>query len=248
MLIAGVAVAIAAAPGRALAVNGCGTQLMIGSYAMQFSGSASNARLTGLARLSFDADGNVQGYTNVNADGAWQRRDVTGTYTVNDDCTASFSITDTGGATQNFSGVLANQGESMLALQIDPGVQVSANLSRVRNFCQASDLTGSFGLQYAALAPDPSQPQLRSVGLISIDTDGNIVATETRSGAGAYSQVSSAGNLTIDSDCSATLTLTPLTGADAPVKFQGIVGLDGRSLMLVGVQSGKQVSGSIMEQ
>jgi hypothetical protein len=248
MLIAGVAAAVAAAPDHALAVTGCGANLMTGTYAMQFSGAASSTRLSGLARLTFDADGYVQGYSNVNVAGAWQKRDVSGTYTVNDDCTVSFTIIDTSGTTRSFSGVIANQGASLLVLQTDPGVQVSASLSRVRNFCQVSDLTGSFGLQYQSLPSEATQAVLTSVGLVTIDADGNVIAAETRVSAGSSSLVASAGTLTVDSDCSATLTLTPLTGGDAPVAFQGMFGQDSRSLMLVGVAAGRPVTGAITAQ
>jgi hypothetical protein len=248
ILAATAALALSAASTPAHALNGCASNLLNGSYAMQFSGSASSARLAGLARLSFDADGNVQGSSSVNANGTWQTRDVSGTFEVRDDCTVSFSLIDTNGITQNFAGVLAEQAESVLVIQTDAGAQVSGSLTRVRNFCQASDISGSFGLQYQGVLSDKAQTSLNSVGLIAIDVDGNVTSSELRTGSGAFSQVASAGNIVVNADCSALLTLAPITGGGASVNFAGMLAADGRRVVLVQADAGAAVIGTITAQ
>jgi hypothetical protein len=261
IVIAGAALSLAVATTPAHAINGCGNQLLNGSYAMQFSGAratgagataagpaAVRALSSGLARLSFDAEGSIQGYSTVTTPGAPARRIVTGSYTVNDDCTSVFVLTDTEGNTEHFSGAIVGQGDSMLVLSTNSGSSVSGVLARTRNFCQTTDLAGSFGIQYQGSLAEPSGAQLSSVGLIALDGQGGVSASELRSVGGVYSQVLSSGTIEIAADCSATISLSPVGSAGAAVNFLGILNADGRRLLLLGSDAGTAVSGSIVAQ
>jgi hypothetical protein len=58
-------------------------------------------------------------------------------------------LTDGGGNTETFGGILVNQSGSAVILQMDAGSGDSGTLKSVRGTCQTSDLSGTFGLQYA---------------------------------------------------------------------------------------------------
>ena len=74
---------------------------------------------------------------------------VAGSYNVNADCTASLALTDASGNTENFAGVVVGQGTSALIFADGCGRGVSASMQRIYGFCQTSDLSGAFGIQYS---------------------------------------------------------------------------------------------------
>lgn len=161
----------------ALAVNGCTNSYLNGNYAMQYtgisapgvasgigglavpssmaaafqqdatSGANTTAPMAGAVRLNLDGNGNLAGYSAENMAGQWIMANVTGTYNLNIDCTFSMSLTDASGNTENFGGVLVNQGASGIVLQTDAGTGISGTLKTTRGFCQTSDLFGAFGLR-----------------------------------------------------------------------------------------------------
>jgi hypothetical protein len=233
--------------------------MLAGSFAMQFSGTAGGAvggvamqptaaagpvtaaPVAGLSRLYLDGAGSLYGYSALNARGQWQQGSVTGTFNVNNDCTASFALTDAGGNTQNFAGVVIRHGDAALVLQTDAATGVSGTLSRVRAFCQTSDLVGAFGLQHATQAGGSS-----STGVLVFDGQGGVTALESRYNAGAAAQVASTGTVAINTDCSVGLTLVSQVDGTA-VNFLGMVSADDSHLFLVrtdpwGVSSGSAVA------
>jgi hypothetical protein len=216
-LLTGLVTGLALAP-SALAVTGCTNSYLNGNYAMQFSGLSAPgvaagiggvavpatlaasylaapmsgdgavAPIAGNARLIFDGNGNVSGYSSENMAGQWTQGNVTGAYTVNTDCTFSVALTDAKGNTENFGGVLVAQSNSALVMQTDAGTGVTGALKSTRGLCQTSDLFGSYGLQYSGTSLAMSAPY-SSVGLITFDGQGNVTTAETRYNAGTSSQV-----------------------------------------------------------
>jgi len=138
---------------------------------------------------------------------------VAGSYNVNADCTASLALTDASENTENFAGVVVGQGTSALIFADGCGRGVSASMQRIYGFCQTSDLSGAFGIQYSAASGGVS-----STAAVILDGQGNATATETRLNSGVISQVASTESIG-NAACSATLTLTSLVDAST-VNFQ----------------------------
>jgi hypothetical protein len=90
-----------ASPGYAQANNGCANATLHGVYAFQITGqllapAAVAGPVTGVALTTFDGNGNLTQVDNVVHNGVvpvedW--RPATGSYTVNSDCTGTFSFT-----------------------------------------------------------------------------------------------------------------------------------------------------------
>ena len=150
----------------------------------------------------------------MNARSARQPGVVAGPYNVNADCTASLALTGASGNTENFAGVVVVQGASALILQTDAGAGVSGSMQRIHGFCQTSDLSGAFGIQYSAASVGVS-----STAAVILDGQGTATATETPLNSGVISQVASTGRIGINADYSATLTLTSLVDGST-VNFQ----------------------------
>lgn len=211
----------------------------------QAGGGSGAAPTAGIARLFLDGAGTISGYSSVNLQGSWLQGNVIGTYTVNPDCSAAFSLTDASGNTENFGGTLVGQGDSAMILQTDAGTGVSGVLKRTRGFCQISDLSGSFGFQYAGIVVGPSNSPYSSVGILSLDGQGNVTTQESRYRSGTYAQISSSGTITINPDCTAAVTLSS-TGSS--MNFWGVVSFDQKQLLLVQSDAGTATSATVVVQ
>jgi hypothetical protein len=135
-----------------------------------------------------------------------------------------------------------------IGLQTDSGTGVSGLIRRLRGFCQTSDVFGSFGLQYAGTTVGSVNSPYGSVGIASLDGQGNVTTSESRYSVGSYTQVASTGTITINSDCSAAMTLSTNGGTGASLNFQGIVSFDRKQLFLVQSDAGTATTGSFIAQ
>jgi hypothetical protein len=212
------------------------------------TGSSSSAPIAGAARLSLDGSGNITGYSSENMAGQWLQGNVTGAYTVNTDCTFSFTLTDSSGNVENFGGVLAAQNGAAMILQTDAGTGVSGTLKSVRGLCQTSDLLGTFALQYTGTSVAASNSPYSSVGVISLDGQGNLTAAESRFSGGSSSQVQSLGTMTVNPDCSFTMALSPVSTAGGAMNFFGIASADNKQLLIVQSDAATAVTGVMTAQ
>jgi hypothetical protein len=270
------AVVLGLTASRANAISGCSTSNLNGNYAMQFSGTSapniagsvggvavpagiapvstaavsggnSTVPATGVARLFLDGNGALWGNSSVSLDGMWLQGSISGQYTVNSDCTASFTLTDATGAMENFYGVVVGQGDTTLIIQTDAGTGVFGALKKARGFCQVSDLAGTFGIQYSGTTVSTGTPY-SSVGVLVLDGQGDISATESRFSAGASSTVLSSGSIVINPDCSATLSLSSTGAAPSSMTLSGILSLDEKQLLFVQSDAGSTAGGSLTAQ
>jgi hypothetical protein len=275
-LITGLVTGMSLAP-SALAFDGCTNSYLNGNYALQFSGvsapavasgiggvavpasmaatfqqdtangSSGAAPVAGAARLSLDGNGNISGYSSENMAGNWIQANITGTYVVNTDCTFSLAIADTSNHTENFSGVLTGQSSGAVVLQTDPGTGVSGSLKSARGLCQTSDISGSFGLQYSGTSISTNSPY-SSVGVVTLDGQGNLTAAETRFAAGSSSQAQSAGTIVVNPDCSFTMALSSVSGSSGAMNFFGIASADNKQLLIVQSDAATAVTGTMTSQ
>ncbi|HTS25856.1 MAG TPA: hypothetical protein VMH81_08270 [Bryobacteraceae bacterium] len=266
----GLALAIGLVP-RAQAITGCTNNLLSGAYGWQVSGTVTPALsggvagavtpvkvmsriasdapgtslVTGLATVIMDGGGNFFGDAVAIVDGVSSEGPVSGTYNVNDDCSASITLTDSSGGTQHFDGVVVNRGDGVNLLQTDQGVGVSGSLRHARGFCQTSDIGGGFGFRTAGAVAD-SGP-VSSIGSLNLDGQGNVTTSESRFGNGAYSQVATTGTITLNSDC--TLNMTLAANSDGSlVNFRGVVLNSSKEMFLIRIDDGTTVTGTVTAQ
>lgn len=251
----------------AYAVSGCTNALLNGSYGMQLSGTsmpAAAASVAGVAvppsktggvtgsaiapvagfmRLQADGAGNLAGYSGASIQGAWLQGNVTGSYSVNYDCSAVLTVVDSAGATETFRAVLVNQGRSVLLAQTDTGTGVSGTLRQVHGFCSTSDISGSFGMQYSGTAAGAA---FSSTGLLTFDSQGGASATETRITGGSASTVVSSGTITVNPDCSAAISLAAADGS--ALNLIGLISADETQILVVRSDAGTAMSGLLSAQ
>jgi hypothetical protein len=115
--------------------DGCDATAFKGAFGYSLTGSVYDSRgyvyLIGAAgRMVSDGAGTLTGADTVSFDGSIAKRQYTGTYTVNSDCTGSLSFKDANGTATNFDFVLANDGKEVNLVQTDPSWIVTATLKK----------------------------------------------------------------------------------------------------------------------
>jgi hypothetical protein len=251
------------------AVSGCTNENLTGGFALQYSGNVSvtagkligglaapaNAPTSGvsvnaIARFSLTPDGAISGYSWGNIQGAWvQDSTLTGSFTVNTDCSVDMTLMDASGATSQLEGVIVGQGNSVLMTQTDAGIGITGTMKHVHGFCQTSDLTGAFGIQYTGSTLGSSGSAISSTGMVSLDGNGGASASEARIAGGKYADTDSTGSITVNPDCSFSLMLTAASGAT--VNFAGVIAFDSNQIpqpTLIRSDANTAVSGSMVAQ
>ena len=267
----GLALAIGWMP-QARAFSGCTNNSLNGTYGLQFSGALTPGASSGVggattpdkvrslmsaevpgtvniaagfARLYLDGGGNLFGNAALTVNGSWSEGPMSGSYNVNDDCTASITLTDSSGGTQSFDGVVVNRGDGAVLRQTDKGVAVSGSMSRARNSCQSSDIGGNFGFRTGGTILN-SGP-FTSIGTLYLDGDGNVTVSESRFSGGVSAQVASTGTITVSPDCTVTLSLAA-TADGSLATYRGILVNNLKELLLVRADEGTTVTGDMMVQ
>jgi hypothetical protein len=116
-----------------------------GAFGYSLSGSVYDTRgyvyLIGAAgRMTSDGAGNLTGADTYSFDGNVAKRQYTGTYTVESDCTGSVTLTTPNGNSTHFDFVLVNDGKEVSLVQSDSGWIVTGSLKKQTQQAPAATL------------------------------------------------------------------------------------------------------------
>ena len=116
----------------------CSDLTVKGTYAFTIRGQillpgGSRLLITGVAKTTFDGHGNITQLDAVaaNGNGASDWRFSTGTYSVNTDCTATFTVTNGDAPPIHALFIVAQSGNTLHAVVTDPGFAVTSDAERV---------------------------------------------------------------------------------------------------------------------
>ena len=256
----------------AQAYSGCTNASLFGTYGLQFSGvitpdvssgvvgaalpdqvmSGMNAETpgtlnytAGVARIYLDGAGSLFGNSTVTVNGTTLEGPLSGTYSVNDDCTAAITVADAASGTQHFDAVVVNRGDGAMLRQTDKGIAVAAAMSRALNSCDPTAVLGYFGFRTSGTIIN-SGP-FTSIGSLFADPAGKVAVTESRFTSGAPSQVLSTGDITISPDCSITLSIASSVSGGVTT-YRGMLVNNLKELILVGADAGVVVTSNMVVQ
>jgi hypothetical protein len=131
--------ALAASSTLAAHAGGCSNSTIQGNYAYTIHGQVflpdgSTLLIDGLARTTFDGKGNLTELDAIAANGnmapGWVPN--TGTYSVNPDCTGTITVTNGNQPLVHLQMVVAQSGNTIHAMTIDPGFATTAEGERLR--------------------------------------------------------------------------------------------------------------------
>ncbi|MEO8029135.1 MAG: hypothetical protein ABI823_21825 [Bryobacteraceae bacterium] len=149
LLAAAIVVGITRVPARvhAQTASGCDATTLNSAYGYVQNGFAYDSRSylyvhASNGRNVGDGNGNLTGSDTINFDGTVYRRTITGTYTLNADCTGTINLaySDNTGATADI--VVVNDGKTVNVNQTDPDFINSGSWTRISQ-------------PAAAVTPDP---------------------------------------------------------------------------------------------
>jgi hypothetical protein len=127
-----------AASSTLTAQAGCSNATIQGTYAFTIHGTifnpdGSTLLIDGLAKTTFDGKGNLTQLDAVAINGnvapGWSSN--TGTYSVNPDCTGTFTVTNGSQAPVHLQMIVAHSGNTIHDMVTDPGFATTAEAERI---------------------------------------------------------------------------------------------------------------------
>lgn len=221
-------------------VDVCNPAKLQGAYGFQLSGqtniSGTSKPVASIGRVEFDGQGGVTGTSSVNFAGYYLGNPVTGKYEASADCTLTWSLQDESGAWQHFRGKLTPDLLAARFSQTDPGAAQNGTMQRVAPKCSAAALAPaySFTLSGNATPMNPGEVPRRITadGVAEPDAAGTLKLT--------IANTTSAGSISIDSDCVANVTLNLPAGLT--VALRGVLVENGKRILAVETDPGTTVT------
>jgi len=133
------ALALAASSTLTAHASACSNSTIRGRYAFTIHGqvflpNGSTLLVDGLAKTTFDGNGNLTQLDAIAVNGnvapGWASN--TGTYSVNPDCTGTFTVTNGNQPPVHLQMIVAQSGNTIHDMVIDPGFATTAEADRVR--------------------------------------------------------------------------------------------------------------------
>src|SRR5882762_8278194 len=131
--------ALAASSTLTAHASACSNSTIQGSYAFTIHGTVflpdgSTLLIDGLAKTTFDGKGNLTQLDAIAVNGnvapGWASN--TGTYSVNPNCTGTFTVTNGSQPPVHLQMIIAQSGNTIHDMVIDPGIATTAEAERVR--------------------------------------------------------------------------------------------------------------------
>ena len=202
------------------AANVCAESEVQGPYGALLSGvtmiAGTPKPAVNLARLVFNADKSVGGYSSVNFDGLLLGNPVTGTYEIKSDCTMSWSLQDDSGGFQHFSGAVTPGGNRVEFQQSDPDTGQHGIMERTSDACAATDFQARYNFTLSGASVKR---------VLNATADGKFTTAD------------GSGTFTVDSDC-----VVHIEFADGETKLRGILVNKGAEILAIQIDPGKTVS------
>jgi hypothetical protein len=115
----------------AAAKSGCTTKDVNGNYDYTVTGTAiGTGPIAAVGLVSTDGSGNLSAVETDAINGTIIRRTVTGTYTVNANCTGTVTFTDNFNQTTHLDIVIGDDSRGIRFIQTDPGNVVTGSASK----------------------------------------------------------------------------------------------------------------------
>jgi hypothetical protein len=221
----------------------CSNTNVTGKYGFAGNGFDNNGKpISFLGYIKANGKGSFTGTETGSADGTvFTNVPLTGTYSVNPDCTGSGTAKLKGQKTVNhFNLVVVSGGKSFQILNTDaPNVQAGNVQAQGKATCTVAGVKGSFGIEVSGVFLGVGAVVFD--GLFTLDGKGNVSGSESGSIAGSiFTGQSVSGTYTVASNCTGTMTLMVL-GQTEHSSF--VVTNSGKGMLVVETDANTVVSG-----
>jgi uncharacterized protein (TIGR03437 family) len=186
----------------------CSTGSLTGPYA--YANAGFNISTSGIipeadsGLYTSDGNGHISGT---------DARIVTGSYSVNSDCTGSAILTDAPGNSTNLDLFVAEGGAQVQFIQTDSGVVLSGSArQQPSGTCSNAALSGSYGYALEGWTAGSGFTPFADAGQLTADGAGNLSAVDTASAGGTIIARVLSGSYQVNSDCTGSMSLQDSMG------------------------------------
>ena len=239
------------AQSSAAAAEACASATLNGVYGYLLQGNlleqGSLAPYADMGSLTADGKGNFSGSgTETLAGTIASGTTLSGTYSINTDCTGSASLTYSNGiGTFHFNLIVLSNGEGITFMQTDSGSIVSGTGRLQETGCVPGSLDGSYAFTINGTLLDSLgnlNPYTDS-GKISFDGAGKLTVNDTISASGSITPNRSiSGTYTTHSNCTGTVTFTDPNLGNLQMNIAILSG--SQQIRLIDTDSGTILAGS----
>jgi len=230
----------------------CTSATLTGDYGYLMTGQIFNSTagfipFADSGSLNWNGSSKVTGSSSLNVGGGINSRTLTGTYTVNSDCTGSFTYTDNLGNSASINLVIIGGGTEIQFLETDSGTTISGNAKPQQTHCTALDVSGSYTFSISGGFYDTTgtfEP-FADAGTLTSDGNGTFNLNDTASIGGNVGARSMSGQYTMNSNCTGTTTLAG-SGNSTALTFAVVSG--GGEILFSETDSGVIIAGSAQQQ
>jgi hypothetical protein len=188
----------------------CSNATLVGNYGFTITGvDATGSLAATVGQLTADGKGNFTGvFTNSTAGVISSNVALTGTYSVKTNCTATATITPSGGSATNFSlVVVSNGGQFELAETKAGSSQYGYALAQGKATCTNAGIKNTFGFRGGGYTAPSMAPNAWS-GQVKLNGLGVVTGSESASLGGTIQSFLLTGTYSVNSNCTGTATFT----------------------------------------
>jgi hypothetical protein len=219
----------------------CSNANVTGKYGFSGSGFLKNAQPISFAGfIKADGKGTYAGRETASVGGTiFKNVPLTGTYSINPDCTGS-GTSKVMKAVNHFNLVVVSGGKSLQLVSADAGnVETETVQAQGTATCTVAGVNGTFGIQASGMFLTIGSVAFD--GLFTLDGKGNVKGTESGSIAGSiFSGQPASGSYTVASNCTGTMAITV---ANQTEHSSFVVTNSGKGMLLVETDANTVVSG-----
>lgn len=209
----------------------CSNATLAGNYGFTITGVDGTGQLSAsVGQLTADGKGNVTGiFTVSNAGVISTNVALTGTYSVNTNCTGATTITPSGGAATSFSLVVVSSGAQFELAETKAGTsQYGYALAQGKAICTNAGIKGTAGFRGGGY--DSSLSPNAWAGQVKLDGLGGVTGSETASFGGSIQTFTLTGTYSVSSNCTGTATFN---GGPTPAHTYFVIVNGGKSAMQI---------------
>lgn len=230
----------------------CTTSMVNGSYFYILAGTVSSGGAdvpyAELGELVAEGSGNVSGQSFTNVNGHAETYTLTGTYSVQANCTGSITLRVNSQLTNALTFQVINNAQAMLVAISNGGEVVTGKAYRLTAGsgtpqCGNGSLSGVYGyvLTGAAAAVSGGSYFYSDTGQMAADGKGNLTSSSVSNVGGTFSNISATGTYSITSQCEGTATITT---PSATSNYEFAIAQDGQVVLFLETDTGTTVSGT----
>ena len=254
LLVFMTAAAALGAPATTPQIGGanCTASMLNGTYFYLLTGTVStggpSVPYAELGQLLANGSGGLSGNSSSNLNGLPKTNSLTGSYTMQFNCSGSITITINSQTSEALTFQVINNGQGMILATSNSGQIITGRAYRTSAAtgspaCGPGSFSGTYGYSLNGYSTASGVSYLYTEsGQVTADGNGNLTLTSVGNQGGAFSNITGTGSYSITSQCSGTASIY-FQGSGAKNYAIAIVE-DGQQALFFETDSGTTVSGA----